>query len=155
MKQLFQLILLLFIFGNLSAQTIKTSPFKRLPPPSKASYYKLSSSVNRVTAYRFTAPMAGFDVLNNKIVTGAGYGFNRLHWVDSTQKYYTDYSINAVVYAGGFVAPSIIKNNIISVGVSAGFLNQIAMVGIAYNLPLVEGTKGKMGVILNFSVPLN
>lgn len=99
--------------------------------------------------------MAGYDVLNNKIVTGLGYGYNRLHWVDSTQKYYTDFSINGVIYAGGYAVPSVFENNIVSVGMSAGFLNQLVMIGLAYNIPLAENTKGKIGLVLNFSVPLN
>jgi len=149
MKHLFLLLSIAFSL-NVSAQ----SPFKHIPPPAKTYRVTLGAS-NEITAYRFTGPIAGYMYPQNQVVTGLGYGFQRLHYVDSTQRYYTDFSISAMAYAGGNVLPSLTPNNIMSVGISLGFLNQLVMFGPAYNLPTADKPKGSFGVVINISVPLN
>lgn len=146
-------ILFLILFSNCCyAQGV----FKRLPKPNTVMLSKSKNIAVPVTisAWRLTGPIAGFMYPQNQIVTGIGYGYQRLHWVDSTGKWYTNYSISGVVYAGGNVAPSLTSNNIISIGVSAGFLNQLIMVGPTYNFP-TGSTKGTVGVVFNVSMPLN
>jgi hypothetical protein len=153
MKLLLLVTAILFI-TNCNAQ----SPFKRLPKPESTLGAFQSNAIApgaAISAFRFTGPIAGFMYPQNQLVTGIGYGYNKLHWVDSTQRYYTDFSINAVAYAGGNVTPSIHPNNIISLGVSVGALNQLIMVGPAYNLPSGGSSKGSVGFVVNISVPLN
>lgn len=145
-------LVLLFSMGICEAQ----SSFKRLPRPSP-SYKKTLAALpdeKAITAFRFTGPIAGFMYPQNMVVTGLGYGFQRLHYVDSTDKYYTDFSISGVVYAGGNVRPSIHPNNIMSVGISLGVLNQVFMAGPCYNFPNGP-VKGSIGVVFNISMPLN
>lgn len=136
---------------------VKISPFHRIPEPAKLKKLALAaspSSVN-ISAWRFTGPIAGFMYPQNQVVTGLGFGYQNLHWVDSTQRYYTNYSVNAVMYAGGNVTPSINPNNIMSVGVSLGVLNQLILIGPAYNLPTSTKPKGTFGIVFNMAVPLN
>lgn len=154
MKQLKFTLLAIFITFAINANA--QSPFKRLAKPQRT--YSLSATGNvvipKTTAWRFLSPILGYTT-DNQIVTGSGFGLNKLHWVDSTQKWYTDLSVNAMVYAGGRVNPSFNPNNIASVGVSIGIINQLIIGGVAYNLPLIPGTKGKIIGVVSLAVPLN
>jgi hypothetical protein len=151
MKHLKIVILFLLIANLATAQ----SPFKRLQKPQRI--YSLSAwnvSIPKITAWRFLSPILGYTT-DNQIVTGSGFGYNKLHYVDSTEKWYTDISINAMVYAGGRVNPSFNPNNIASIGISIGLLNQLIILGPAYNLPILAGTKGKIIGVVSLAVPLN
>ena len=152
MKHLKIVILFLLIANLATAQ----SPFKRLAKPQRS--YGLSATGNVIvpkeTAWRFLSPILGYTT-DNQIVTGSGFGWNKLHYVDSTEKWYTDLSINAMAYAGGRVNPSFNPNNIASLGISFGVLNQLIIGGVAYNLPLIPGTKGKIIGVVSLAVPLN
>lgn len=147
------LLCLIILSVNADAQ----SSFKRMPKPGRTNA-RFSAAVaagqKPVTAFRFTGPIAGFMYPQNLVVTGLGYGWQRMHFVDSTQKYYTDFSISGVVYAGGNVRPGLNPNNIISAGISLGILNQLLMIGPAYNFPKGE-VKGSFGVVFNISIALN
>lgn len=154
-------ILIVLIIFSFKTQA-QISPFHRIPPPEKLSPFKpiphkysLTGAIPKISAFRFTGPIAGYDLINNKVVTGVGYGLQRLHWIDSTQKYYADFSISGIVFAGGNATPSVSQNNIVSVGLGAGFLNQLILVAPVYNLPLIAGTKGKFGLVVSISVALN
>lgn len=150
-KILFLLLAIIF-----TSYSYGQSILKRLPKPNNVMLSKAMNSATSatVTAWRLTGPIAGFMYPQNQVVTGLGYGYQKLHWVDSIQKWYTDYSISLVAYAGGNVTPTLSPNNIISLGISAGFLNQLIMVGPAYNLPS-GNKKGTVGVVFNVSMPLN
>jgi len=78
-----------------------------------------------------------------------------MHFIDSTQKYYVDFSISGVVYVGGNVVKTNNPYNIASIGISLGVLNQLISVGPAYNLPATVGGKGSIGVVFNIAVALN
>lgn len=144
--------LLLIVFLGAAMFASSQSAFKALPKKQHGRYGL--SAPTSITAFRFTGPMAGYSYPANQVVTGLGYGWQKLHWVDSTQKYYTDFSLSAVLFAGGNVNPSLEEHNIISVGLSLGVLNQLIMIGPVYNFPKGD-TKGSFGVVVNFSVPLN
>lgn len=157
MKLPILLIFLTFCIGICNAQ----SSFKRLPKPQSLSAsnrtHAISSApiANQVfTAFRFTGPIAGYLYPQNQVVTGLGYGWQRLHFVDSTQKYYTDFGINAVVLAGGNVLPTLHPNNIISAGLELSVLNQLFMIGPVWNFG-TSGKSGSIGLVFNISVPLN
>ena len=154
--------LLLYCLLIFSVSSYAQSSLKRVPKPVKkaanARILGVADNSNVVKAFRFTGPIAGYLFLpgnKNQIVTGLGYGWQRMHFVDSTQKYYTDFSISAVAYAGGNTLPSLHPNNIMSVGVSIGVLNQLIMLGPAYNLPSIGNSKGSIGLVINISMPLN
>jgi hypothetical protein len=151
MKSIFLLLISISLLTYANAQ----SPFKPLPKKSTIKYGGVVTSPTITSAFRFTGPIAGFAYPQKQVVTGLGYGWQKLHWVDSTQKYYADFSVSAVLYAGGNVEPSISDpNNILSVGISLGIVNQLIMAGPVYNFPK-DGNKGSFGFVVNFSVPLN
>lgn len=146
------LIFWAFVVTDCPAQGV----LKRLPKPTRPMMAKANANASPVTisAWRLTAPIAGFMYPQQQLVTGIGYGYQRLHWVDSTQRYYTDFSISGVIYLGGDVNTSVNPNNILSIGISLGTLNQLVMVGPCYNLPK-NGVKGSIGIVFNVSMPLN
>jgi hypothetical protein len=154
-------ILLLLTAILFCTTCIAQSPFKRLPKPYTQGAVH-SNAIGDVVApaatlnaFRFTGPIAGYMYPQNQVVTGIGYGYQKLHWDDAIQRYKTDFSINAVAYAGGNVEPDLKNpNSIMSLGISAGFANQLIMIGPAYNLP-TKDTKGSFGLVVNISVPLN
>ena len=147
-----RLIFFLILSTSMLCSTAQSS-FKRLPKPASHGF-GLPAGPTKMTAFRFTSPFAGYMMPQNQIVTGAGFGWNKLHYVDSTSRWYSDLSINGVIYAGGNVSPSIEKNNVISAGLSIGFLNQLIMLGGAYNFP-TETKGGTFGLVINLAVPLN
>lgn len=142
------LIGFILIAGIASAQ----SPFKPLPKPSFHATLMATPS-SEITAWRFT-PMAGYNVSTKQLQAGIGYGIQWLHFVDSTQKYYTDFSINGVGWVNGSTAPSLNPPNFASFGITIGILNQLIQAGAAYT-PATADTKGKVGLIVNLAIPLN
>jgi|ERR1035437_51435 hypothetical protein len=149
MKSLF-ILLLIALSINVSAQ----SPFHRMPKPAMKYGVSLAAPVT-ITAWRFTGPIAGYMYPQSQVVTGLGYGYCWMHFVDSTQRYYTTFSISPTVFAGGNVTPSITSNNIMSTAVMFGFANQLFMVGPCYNFASPNNSKGSFGVVVSISVPLN
>lgn len=147
------LIIIFFALAALSvnAQTIKISPFKPLPKPFKTLRLDTSTSTIKATAYRFVGPMAGYDIINSKIVTGVGYGWNKLHYDNTTQKWVADLSIYGAAFATGSATPSIYANNIVSIGIGVGIKNNLINIIPCYNLPLAAGTVGKVGVVFTLS----
>lgn len=152
MKQLkFSIIAVLLI---VSAQTFAQSSFKRLPIPEHRSALSPQgiTQSNEITAFRFT-PFGGYNVFTKQVVAGLGYGWNKLHFVDSIQRYYTDFSIMGVIYAGGNTTPSLY--NVASIGISIGLLNQLIIVGPCYTLPTDGQKNGTFGAVVSLGVPLN
>ena|SRR6185312_749819 len=148
-----RLLFLLLIAVSFSATAqIKGSPFRPIEKP--ANLYSLTTNgVKDFTAWRFT-PMAGYNVSTKQLQAGLGYGIQWLHFVDSTQKYYTDFSINAVGWVNGNTAPSLTPPNFASFGITVGVLNQLIQGGVAYT-PATAATKGNFGLIVNLAIPLN
>lgn len=161
MKHLIFLFAITIFACSTQAQLKKTSPFHRLPAPEKvsASRYGVSQST-KATAWRFTAAAAYFDVVNNKILTGIGYGFNSMHATapdaNGNAVWYTDFTANLSVYAAGNATPtySYGNTNIIGIGPSIGILNKLINVGYAF-YPAMNGGVSKSGIIAGISIPLN
>lgn len=151
---------IILIASTVSAQTLSVSPFHRLPPAN--SFKKLTlggAATKNVTAWRFTAAAAGYDIINNKILTGIGYGWNTMHVntaADGSTSWYTDFTANISIYAAGNVTPvySYGNTNVIGFGPSIGILNKLINVGYVY-YPAASGGTSKSGVIANISIPLN
>lgn len=155
MKYLIILILSFALFKGYSQ-----SIFKRVPKPSKqATSFALSTNTLPITKFVWRlVPIAGYMYPQNQIVAGMGYGIQRIHWVDSTQRYYTNWSISGAAILGGDTKKPVTPNNIMSLGISLGALNQLANFGLYYNLPKrtpMIVTKGSFGFVVHTSIPLN
>jgi len=151
--KVFKLIIILLLVANLSQAQ---SAFKRMPKPAM----KYSVGINGVTslnpiitAWRFT-PAAGYNVSTKQLMAGIGYGIQWMRFIDSTQKYYTKFSLQAIGWVNGNTAPTLNPPNFASFGVSAGFFNQLIMIGGAYS-PATPATKGSVGFVVNLAIPLN
>jgi hypothetical protein len=152
MKQLLILAIATIFAFTVNAQ-VKSSPFKPLPKPSNLYSVPMGATAKDITAWRFT-PMAGYNVSTKQLQAGIGYGIQWLHFVDSTQKYYTDFSVNLVGWVNGTTAPSLNPPNFASFGVTVGILNQLIEAGAAYT-PATPETKSSVGLIVNLAIPLN
>lgn len=157
MSKLLTIIILCAIYFNSPAQGI----FKRLPKPTLTNVIisdenEYLSSLPVIlplkSAWRLV-PIAGYMYPQQQIVTGMGYGYQRLHWIDSIQRYYTNWSLSGAVLLGGDTRKLSNPNGIMSIGLSLGVLNQLLMLGVYYNLP--TETKGSIGIVFNTSIPLN
>lgn len=158
---LFILSISLLLAATASAQVSKVSPFHRLPTQTiKRGFYGSSiAPLQKVTAWRFTAAAASFDIVNDKVLTGIGYGFNSMHLnTDSlgNSSWYTDLTANISVYAAGNAAPTYSNGNtnIIAIGPSIGILNKLVNVGYVF-YPAMNGGKSQTGIIAGVSIPLN
>lgn len=151
--------LIIFLLIAITFSTQAQSPFKKLQKPAKkyGAVYGATAN-NEISAFRFSVPTAETAFYPNgeiKVVTGLGFGLHRLHFVDSTAKWYDDFSVKAAIYAHGNVTPSIKDNNIFGIGIGVGLLNELINAGIIYNVPTTAGTKGKIGFHIGFGVSLN
>jgi len=135
--------------------TLAQSPFKALPKPVqlKANAYGVAASNTTITAFRFT-PMSGYNISTKQIMAGIGYGAQWMHFVDSTQKYYTTFSVQLVGWVNGSTAPELNPPNFASAGITIGFFNQLIQFGAAYTPP-TSATKGQIGAVVNLAIPLN
>jgi hypothetical protein len=152
MKSIFKLFILSFAV-LFATTTSAQSAFKPLAKPVKSSMFTMAASNPTITAWRFT-PMAGYNISTQQLQAGIGYGIQWLHFVDSTQKYYTDFSIQAVGWVNGNTTPSLYPPNFASFGITVGAINQLIQIGAAYTPPNY-GNKGNVGLIVNFAIPLN
>ena len=154
MKSIIKIIILslsmvVFAVGANAQTKMNVSPFHHLPIPQKAGLFNATVS-NSVTAYRFVLPFAGYSPFTKQISTGLGYGWNKMHFVDSTQTYYTDLAIFGAIFANGDITPS--PYNFISVGVGIGVLNNLIMVVPSYNLPTSGNTSGAFDLKISFGL---
>lgn len=156
LQKLTVLLFAVILAFTTNAQSLKTNPFKPIPKPVQTlkSFDAVGGAVNpTITAWRFT-PAAGYNVTTKQLMAGIGYGIQWMHFVDSTQKYYTTFSIQGIGWVNGTTAPTLNPPNFASFGISAGFFNQLIMVGGAYS-PATADRKGQLGLVVNLAVPLN
>lgn len=159
-KLLLAFVIAIFSLQSLSAQT-PLSPFKVLPKPAWSPLHRLKLAPkvaftqpdSTITAWRFTV-VAGYEYPANQAVTGLGFTYQKLKYIDSVQKWYTTFAVGPYIFAGGQVVPTISPFNIISVGVGVAFLNNLITIIPCYNLP-VSGNKGSFGVVASFGIALN
>lgn len=153
MKKILILIAIVFT-ATVSQAQIKASPFKPLPKPKVSYALPISQAIKHdTTAWRFT-PMAGYNVTTKQLMAGFGYGIQWIHFDQATEKYYTDFSVNAVGWVNGTTSPSLYPPNFTSFGITTGFLNQLVQVGGAFT-PATPDTKSHIGLVVNLAIPLN
>lgn len=112
------------------------SPFKPIPKLhlsiqelQATGPFLVSSPIN---AWRPIANIAAYGEPGNLLMAGAGYGLQHLSYNTITAKWVCIWSINAIGWAGGSVAPST-PASIASFGLTLGLDNNLIQVGPAYN----------------------
>jgi hypothetical protein len=96
-----------------------------------------------------TAAAYGYTSGQSSLFTGAGFSYEKDTWDVVNLKWKTNWSIAALVYAGGTFAPTS-PQTVVAFGPSISFLNKLISVGAAYNVE----TKSIMPTF-GFSVSLN
>lgn len=82
------------------------------------------------------------------LMAGTGPSIQWLHVDPTTNKWYADYSINALIYGGGTLSPP--QSAIVAVGLSFGLFNGLLNFGAAYNFSIKN-----FGPTLGINIPLN
>lgn len=142
------MILLLSLAGVCKGQTLLS--FVR-PMGKPVNYFRdrvqLALPTTDSNVFRPIASVASYTVPGNILMTGIGFGYQHNTFDYTTGKWYTLYSFNAMVYAGGSLSPKT-PADIISEGLTIGFLNNLIMVGAVYNGSRILGVIS-LGVSLN------
>lgn len=102
-----------------------------------------------LNAWRPITNIAAYGYPGNLLMAGAGLGYQHLVFSSLTQRWTAQWSVNAMGFAGGSVAPTTAAS-IASVGILAGVYNNLVMFGPGYNF----GTKQFMAII-SIGISLN
>jgi hypothetical protein len=108
---------------------------------------KMTSLIGTMNAFRPIANIAAYTIPGNILMTGAGVSYQHLT-IDSTMKWYCQWSISALMWAGGQIAPTNGNYSVMSFGIMFGVLNNLIMVGPALN-------NGKVIGVISIGVSLN
>ncbi len=132
--------------------------FKTLPKPQQATQQpSLIAQRNIITPTRVTPtdstfgalrPLivaAAYSIPDNHLMAGAGFGYQNLTYNYATGKYTCNFSISAVGFAGGAIAPTT-PAQVVSYGVMLGVLNNTVMAG-----PIVNGKKIQLAVSIGIN----
>lgn len=152
-------IILIFGFLILAAGSVMgQSFFKPLPSPkimhepAPAPFTAHLAAVapdSVMNAWRPITNIAAYGYPGNILMAGAGLGYQHLVFSSVTQRWTAQWSVNAMGFAGGSVAPAT-PASIASVGILAGVYNNLVMFGPGYNF----GTKQFMAII-SIGISLN
>lgn len=129
--------------------------FKRVPPPASSYNGPYAPRTTIVTtdsvmnAWRPITNIAAYAYPGNILMAGAGVGYQHLVYSSITQRWVCQWSVNALGFAGGSVAPST-PSSIASIGIMGGFDNNLIMIGPSYNF----GTK-KIGATVSIGINFN
>lgn len=141
----------LLIVGHISSAQ---SFFKPLPKREQivSSGGRFRALVNTsmdstMNAWRPIANLAAYAEPGNILMAGAGISYQHLKWDIANQKWNCQWSISALGWAGGSVAPKT-PADAISYGIMFGALNNLIMVGPAINGNKVIATVA-IGISLN------
>jgi hypothetical protein len=143
-KLLFLAVTLLFV-STLSAQSF----FGRIPKPERSNLFGLTatSTDSVINAIRPITNIAAYSLPGNILMAGAGVSYQHLTYNYTTQSWYCNYSVSAMGWAGGSVAPTN-QAEIVSYGIMVGLFNNLVMIGPALNGNKLNVTVG-IGINLN------
>lgn len=125
--------------------------FERLPKPQVmqepaprpfAAHLAAVPPDSVMNAWRPITNIAAYGYPGNILMAGAGLGYQHLVFSSATQKWTAQWSVNAMGFAGGSVAPTT-PASIASIGILAGVYNNLVMFGPGYNF----GTKQFMAIV--------
>ncbi len=146
---------LLFIIAVCFSVTLNAqSFFKTLPKPQPPT---ISAQRNIITPTKVTATDSSFGALrpivvaaaysipDNHLMAGAGFGYQNITYNYATQRFYVNYSISAVGFAGGAIAPKT-PADVVSYGLMLGVLNNTVMAG-----PIMNSGKVQLAVSIGIN----
>lgn len=100
-----------------------------------------------LNAFRPITNIAAYAEPGNILMAGAGLSYQHLRWNATTTKWDCQWSVSAMGWAGGSVAPKT-PADAISYGIMFGFMNNLIMVGPAFN-------GNKLQAVLSLGITLN
>lgn len=131
----FFLLLIIACAGTASAQSF----FKPLPKISKPAVNMRPGFAARVNStdsvffsFRPIANIAALSVPSFSAMAGAGFGIQNLDFNYATGRYYCNFSINAMMFAGGNIAPAV-PTPTLTYALMLGALNNTVMAGVGIN----------------------
>lgn len=108
-------------------------------------------------AVRPTIVPSAFSITSGRVSAGAGFGLKRMTYNYSTQKFYTNWSINALGLLGGVIAPTT-PQMAASYALTLGLLNDIVNIGVEFNSrkdPDDAKFKLKPDLLLSYTINFN
>lgn len=132
---------LLLILAILTVNIVSAQSFFKPLPKVKTNRFALTLSPTAIvhdstfTGFRPVVSVAVYGYTKaqgNALFTGGGISYESDKWNYSTSKWYTNWSIAALGYAGGTSAPTGLSM-VEAAGLSFSFLNKLISVGAAYN----------------------
>lgn len=109
----------------------------------------VDSSNLTINAFRPQASIVAYSEPGNILMAGVGGGYDHLKWVPATKSWSVVWSVNAMAFAGGSVAPNT-PSSVMSVGILGGVDNNLILAGPVYNF----GTK-QFGVAVSIGINFN
>jgi hypothetical protein len=151
MKILYFVLLLLATHSCTGQSFFETLPKAQAPAFAGNRFYKMAVPTpvvdSTMNAIRPLANIVAYGEPGNILMAGAGVSYQHLKWIPSTQKWYCEWSVAAMGWAGGSVAPST-PAQAVSYGLMVGILNNLIMVGPALN-------GNKVQAVISIGVNLN
>lgn len=151
-------ILMLLLCVAFSLSTSAQKIYKGIPPVGGTVTFEVEvdGSLKQVTlspdstihAIRPIANLVGYAEPGNVLQTGVGISWQSLTWNSTTQKWYSNYSVSGLIWYGTPTGSSSIGSA--SYGFTVGILNNIILLGPAYN-PALK----KVQVIVGIGISLN
>lgn len=109
------------------AKTAKFNPFSRALAPTVVADSTFTGFRPIVSAVYSYSKDGG-----STLMTGVGASYEHDTWQPATQKWYTNYSIAGLAYAGGSAAPTNLSG-VLALGLQISFFNKLLSIGGAYN----------------------
>ncbi len=150
MKHLLLFFGLLFLVEMVAGQSFfKAIPKREMIVSREGRFRALvnTSMDSTMDAIRPIASLAAYGETGNILMAGAGVSYQHLKWLTSTQKWNCQWSISALGWAGGSVAPNT-PVTAMTYGLMVGVLNNLIMVGPAINNNKLIATVS-IGISLN------
>lgn len=142
-------------FLAVGATASAQSFFKRLPAPNSKSFsitsdragnIVITEPVSTMNAFRPIVNVASYGVPGNTALSGAGISYQHLKFDETSQKWNAVWSINGLAWYS--VPLSGNENNRVAYGIAGGLMNNLLLVGVAYDGTKFLGTVG-IGISLN------
>ena len=140
-------LFILIILASLNSYS--QSFFKPVPKLYTGARFNraLAAKDSVMNAWRPLANIAAYAEPGNILMAGAGVSYQHLKWDGTNQRWNCQWSLAAMGWAGGSVAPKT-PADIVSYGLLLGFLNNKIMVGPALNAGKLIGV---ISIGINFN----
>jgi hypothetical protein len=131
-------VILFTVFTFLIHFSFAQSFFKPLPKRQHVVTTNLrfsptvTSTDSTFFAFRPEGNIAALSIPSFQAMAGAGFGVQNITYNFLTQRYYCNYSINAVMFAGGNISPSV-PTATLTYALMIGALNNMIMAGAGVN----------------------